>query len=280
MAGKVLTQEDFVEGETKKEDTSVPPEPEEKVEVKAVEEPEHKEEPSKDEGEPQPKPSDEKKYKYASMDDYDKAYKEAERKMHEKTTRAAELERKLAQYEKPIEKPVTIDDRIKDMTKDTLSKIRLLPPDDPDRENQAGYLWAKLQGDITDIKYDERTRSADREKDMVKKTYDYATREGIKTDAELRILGYEFSKTDSGIPVEDRISIAVTNTKEVLGQIRSGFVEKQEKEKKEKEDLKVLGRGSSRQEKSETKKPENESMSQALSKLNEQRRMKKEDLRY
>lgn len=278
MAGKVLTQEDFVEGETKKEDTSVTPEPIE--EVKVEKEPEREEEPSKDEEEPQPKPSEEKKYKHATWDETEKARVESERKMHERATYAAELERKLAKYEKPPEKPFTVDDRIKDMTKDTLSKIRLLPPDDPDRENQAGYLWAKLQGDITDIKYDERSRATDRERDVVKKTYDYATREGIKTDAELRILGYEFSKTDSGIPVEDRISIAVTNTKEVLGQIRSGFVEKQEKEKKEKEDLKVLGRGSSRQEKSETKKPENESMSQALSKLNEQRRMKKEDLRY
>ena len=280
MAGKVLTEEDFVEGETKKEDTSISTEAAEKPEAIVATEPDHKEEPSSDDGEPQLKPSDDKKYKYASLDEYDKAYKEAERKMHQSTTKAAELERKLSQYEKPPEKPATMDDRIKEMTKDTLGKIRLLPADAPDREDQAGYLWSKLQSDITDIKYDERSRAVDRERDVVKRTYDYATKEGIKSDAELRILGYEFSKTDPGIPIDDRISMAVSNTKEMLGQIRTGFVEKQEKDKKEKEDLKVLGRGSSRQEKSETRKPENESMSQALSKLNEQRRMKKEDLRY
>lgn len=274
MVVKVLTEEDFKEGEPEKETSSEEPEKQEAAPEK--EEPSKKEEPEKEEP-----PKEEKKYKYASMDEYDKAYKEAERKMHEATTRSKELERKISQYERPVvDKPLTLDDRIRDLTKETINKIRLLPADAPTREEDAGFLWAKLQSEITDLKYEERYKVQEKERDVVKRTYDYATKEGIKSDAELRLLGTEFSKTDPTLPTEERISMAVNNTKDLLSQLREGLIERQRQDKQEKEDLKVLGRGSSRTEKSSPRKEEPETMAQALSKLNEQRRMKKDDLRY
>jgi len=278
---KVLTEEDFQEGEHKSEDTSKTPEPQKEViEGKEQPEPEAKEEPSKDREEPQPKPSEDKKYKYASMDEFDKAYKEAERKMHEATTEKAQLSRELEQYRKPKESPVTIDDRIKEMTKDTLTKIRVLPSDSPTREEDAGYLWAKLQSDISDVKYEERHKKEESERSVAKKLFGKASTEGLKSDDELDMVGFEFSRIDPGIPTEDRISQAVEITKGRLSRLRDGLVEKQKKDEKDKEDLKVLGRGSSRREKSEEVKEEGETMSQALTKLNEQRKMKKEDLRW
>lgn len=275
---KVLTEEDFQEGEHKSEDTSKTAEPQKEIiEGKEKLEPEAKEEPSKDKEEPQPKPSDDKKYKYTSMDDYDKAYKEAERKMHEATTKAAELERKVSQYEKPKEPAVTIDDRIKEMTKDTLGKIRVLPADSPTRDEDAGYLWAKLQSEISDFKYEERHKKEESERSVAKKLFGKATTEGLKSDDELDMVGFEFSRIDPGIPTEDRISQAVEVTKGRLSRLRDGLVEKQKKDEKEKEDLKVLGRGSSRREKSE-EKSEPTSMSQQLAELNDKRRLKKDDL--
>lgn len=282
---KVLKEEDFEEGK-KPEDTSEPePTPGEVIEGKEGEEPEKKVEPSKGDEESLPKPSDEKKYKHKTWEETEKARQELERGFTEKSMKLSATERELAELKRPKESIVTIDDRIKEMTKGTLSKIKSLPADSASRDEDAGYLWAKLQSDISDIKMEERERKHDTERDVIKRTYDRATKEGIKTDAELRILGYEFSKTDPSMSVDERISTAVNSTKETLSQIREGLVvkpdlEKLEKDKKDKEDLKVLGRGSSRREKSEEEKEGSETMSQALSKLNEQRRMKKEDLRW
>ncbi len=280
MAGKVLTEEDFKGGSEPEKDTSKPIPADEKIEIKGKEEPIKEPEPSeKGKEEPQPEPSEDKKYKYASMDEFDKAYKEAEKKMHEATTKAAELERKVTYYEKPPEKPaVTIEDKINEMTDQVLDKIRLIPADSPTRDRDAGRMWTKLHADVDDLKYEDRQRRSDTERQIVAKTYEKATKEGIKTDAELRILGYEFSKTDSGLSTNDRITQAIDNTKSVLSQIREGLVEKQEKDKKDKEDLKVLGRGSSRTVKSEEEDKKPTTMSQQLAELNERRKLKKDDL--
>lgn len=291
MAGRVLTNEDFKEGKDP-QDTSKTPEPDEIIEgdkiVKAVgdkvivqsvekEEPEEKVEPSESKKEPT-QPSDFKP-KHKTWEETERARLEAERKMHETTTRLSQTERELTQLREPPKKAVTVDDRIKDITKTTMNQIRLVPAEDPDRDDKVGYLWAKNASDIEDIKYEERERTKSSQQSVVSRTYKKATEEGLKSDAELRILGHEFSKTDPSLSVDDRISEAIGNTKNILSQVREGFVEKQERDKKEKEDLKVLGRGSSRQERSEKKEEEgSETMAQAMVNLKKQRTMKKEDL--
>lgn len=291
MAGKVLTEDDFAKGgDPTKEDTSpkeelIPADQKFDQDGKVIKEEPDKEEPpkeeveDKDKVEPLPKSSDEKKYKYDSMDEYDKAYKEAERKMHEATTRASMYEKELSQYKKPPEKPVTIDDKIREMTKKTLKEISIIPSDAPNRDEDAGFLWAKLQSDISDLKYEERTRHTETERQIVTRTYERAQKEGLKTDAELRILGYEFSKTDPSLNTDDRIERAVENTKQVLSQIREGFVRSQQRDKKEKDDLKVLGRGSTRVDDKESKPNKPVTMAQQLAELHEKRKMTRDDLR-
>jgi len=276
---KVLTEEDFKEG-SDAEDTSKPIPADQKIEVKGKEEPEVKPEPSeKGKEESLPEPSEESKFKHKTWEETEKARQELERGFTEKSMRLAEAERKIAHYEKPPEKPVvTIEDKINEMTDQVLDKIRLIPTDSPNRDRDAGRMWTKLHADVDDIKYEERQNRSDTERKIVTKTYERATKEGITTDAELRILGYEFSKTDSGLLTDDRIAQAIDNTKGVLSQIREGLVEKQEKDKKEKDDLKVLGRGSSRREKSEEEDKRPTTMSQQLAELNEKRKLKKDDL--
>jgi len=276
---KVLTEEDFAEGSESK-DTSKSIPADEKVEVKGKEEPKEKTEPSeKEKEEPQPEPSEEKKYKYTSMDEFDKAYKEAEKKMHEATTKVAELERKVAHYEKPPEKPaLTIEDKINEMTDQVLDKIRLIPGDSPTRDRDAGRLWTKLHADVDDLKYEHRRNSEETERKTIKKIYDQATKEGLKTDEELDYFSYRYSKTDPSLSIDERTSQAVEATKTGLGRLREGLVEKQEKDKKDKDDLKVLGRGSSRPLKSEEKDKEPTTMSQQLAELHEKRKLKKDDI--
>jgi len=287
MAGRVLTEEDFKEGKDK-EDTSKTPKPDEKVEPKPdeviefkgkeKEEPEEKVEPSEDKEEPQPK-DDGKKYKYASMDEFDKAYKEAEKKMHEATTEKSKLERELAQFKKPPEKPaVTLEEKIREVTKQTVSRIKTMPEDTPNRDDEIAYLWAKNASEIEDLKYEHRRTKEESERNTIKKIYDQATKEGLKTDEELDYFSYRYSKTDPSLSIEDRTSQAIEATKMGLGKLREGVVKDVEKDKKDKEDLKVLGRGSSRTVKSEKGEEKPMSMSQQLAELNEKRKLKKEDI--
>ncbi len=301
MAGKVLTKEDLESGvDPHDKDTSSELIPAEQMVDQdgnvVVEEPKEDEitplEKKEGDKEPLPKPSDDdKKYKYKSLDDYDKAYKEAERKMHEATTKASTLERELTTLKKPPESKVpSIDDRIAEIADDAIKQIGVLPIEyDSEgkptsasmtkRDRDAAIVWAKAQRTISRLEIDANRKEVEGERSIVSKTYKRAQEEGFKTDAELRILGYEFSRTDPNMSVDDRINDAITNTKAMLGQVREGFVQSQERDKKEKDALKVLGRGSSRTGEKETKgsgKPT--TMSDDLVRVKESRKVKKEDL--
>lgn len=300
MAKKVLTKEDFEEDKGK-EDTSsddIPADQKFDEEGNPIEEgPEKEAEPSekkeKKDDKESPKPSEDdkdgSKFKHKTWEETEKARQTLEKDFHTKSTENAELKRKLAQYEKPPEKPKTIDDRVAEITDDTLKQIKMLPLEYDStgkptqesatkRDRDAAILWNKMAREISRLEIDEREDRRETEQKIVKKTYKRATDEGIKTDAELRILGHEFSKTDPNLSTDERINGAIESTKEILSQIRDGFVEKQEKDKKEKDDLRVLGRHSSRQKGKEDKETKPTSMSQQLAELNESRRMKKEDL--
>ncbi len=301
MAGKALTKEDIESGKSPHdEDTSPKTIPTEQMFDQdgnmIEEEPKGDETPplEKKEGDEEPllKPSDDdKKYKYKSLDDYDKAYKEAERKMHEATTKASTLEREVATLKKPIESKIpSVDDRIAELADDAIKQIGALPIEYDDagkptsasmtkRDRDAAIIWAKTQRTISRLEIDASRKEVEGERSIVSKTYKKAQEEGLKTDAELRILGYEFSRTDPNLPVDDRINEAIGNTKTMLGQVREGFVQAQEKDKKDKEALRVLGRGSSRTGEKETKGGEKPTtMSDQLVKVKESRKVKKEDL--
>jgi hypothetical protein len=287
MAGKVLTEEDFNKGgDPTKEDTSsekaIPADQIFDQDGKEVIEEPKKVETPKEEAkvEPLPKPSDEFKPKHKTWEETEKARLELERGFTEKSMKLSEREKELEKFKKPPEKPVaTEDDRMAEITDEALAKIGALPAESTTRDRDAAIIWGKAQRKISRLEIDESNRQVSSEREIVTKTYERAQKEGIKTDAELRILGYEFSKTDSSLNPDDRINQAVESTKGILSQIRDGFVRDLERDKKEKDDLKVLGRGSTRKEKTEEKE-EPTTMSQQLAQLNEKRKMTKDDLRY
>ncbi len=300
MAGKVLTKEDIESGvDPHKKDTS--PDTiltEQKFDQDGnviEEEPKEDETPhlEKKEGDEEPllKPSDDFKPKHKTWEETEKARVESERKMHEATTKASTYEKELAQYKKPVESKIpSVDDKIAELADDAIKQIGALPIEyDGEgkptsismtkRDRDAAIIWAKTQRTISRLEIDASRKEVDGERSIVNKTYKRAQDEGLKSDAELRILGYEFSRTDPNLPVDDRINEAIGSTKSMLGQVREGFVQAQEKDKKDKEALRVLGRGSSRTGEKETKGGEKPTtMSDQLVKVKESRKVKKEDL--
>jgi hypothetical protein len=284
MAGKVLVEEDFNKsGDPTKEDTSsdtVSADQKFDQDGKAIEEePDEVETPKEEKVEPLPKPSDEFKPKHKTWEETEKARIELERGFTEKSMRLSERDKELEKYKKPPEKVPTEDDRIAEITDEALKNISSLPADSASRDRDAAIIWGKAQRKISRLEIDEANKTAYTEREIVNKTYSAAQKEGIKKDAELRILGYEFSKTDPSVNVDDRINQAIESTKGILSSIRDGFVRDLERDKKEKEDLKVLGRGSTRKEGKEEKETKPTTMSSQLAELNEKRRMTKDDLR-
>ena len=287
MAGKVLTEEDFGKGgDPTKEDTSSQTIPadqkfdQDRKEI--VEEPKIDEVPKDEEAkvEPLPKPLDEFKPKHKTWEETEKARLELERGFTEKSMRLSERDKELEKFKKPPEKPIpTEDERIAEITDEALKNINALPSDSPTRDRDAAIVWGKAQRKISRLEIDESNRQFTSEREIVTKTYERAQKEGIKTDAELRILGFEFSKTDLSFGADERINQAIESTKGILSQIRDGFVRDQERDKKEKDDLKVLGRGSTRKDETKGKETKLTTMSQQLAELNEKRRMTKDDLR-
>ena len=295
MAGKVLTEEDFNKGgDPIKEDTS--PQilsADQKVDQDGkiiVEEPEKVEVPIKvDEGgkEPLPKPSDEFKPKHKTWEETEKARIELERGFHDKSMRASELEKRLEEHEKPSKSQTpTIDDHISEIADEALKDIGALAPDSTSRDRDAAIIWAKAQRKISRLEINETNKEAEAERTASTGLYKLAKKEGFNMEDqdELEELGYQYNKQPSHLSVEERINKTVESAKERLSRIRGNFATKLEKDrerdKKEKDDLKVLGKGSSRKEGKEEKETKPTTMSQQLAELNEKRRVGKEDLRW
>ncbi len=295
MAGKVLTEEDFSKGgDPIKEDTSPQVLPaDQKVDQDGkiiVEEPEKVEVPIKvDEGgkEPLPKPSDEFKPKHKTWEETEKARIELERGFHDKSMRASELEKRLEEHEKPTKSQTpTIDDHIAEIADEALKDIGALAADSQTRDRDAAIIWAKAQRKISRLEIDETNKAVEAERTASAGLYKLAKKEGFNMEDqdELEELGYQYNKQPSHLSVEERINKTVESAKERLTRIRGSFATKLEKDKerdkKEKDDLKVLGRGSSRKDKPEDKETKPTTMSQQLAELNERRRVGKEDLRW
>jgi len=296
MAGKVLTEEDFTKSGDPTKDTppdTIPADQKFDQDGKPVVEEPKKEEPApketKGDEEPLPKPSDFKP-KHKTWEETEKARVELEKNWTRDRMALSDRDRELAQYKKPAEKPApTIDDHIAEITDEALTQINVLPLEyDSEgkvvpasaskRDRDAAIIWGKAQRKISRLEIDESNKRSQAEHDTVSKTYERATKEGLKTDAELRILGHEFSRTDPNMDLDTRIDRAIESTKGILSQVREGFIERQEKDKHEKDDLKVMGRGSSRPTKKEEKEDKPTTMSEQLTNMNESRRLKKDDL--
>ena len=302
MAGKILTEDDFKGGDTPKEDTPkeefVSADQKFDQDGNKIEGPKGDDAPKKKEDgeEPLPKPSNEKKYKYASMDEVERAYAEAERKMHEATTRASSYEKELAQYKKPPEKSEpTEDEKVAEIMDEANKQISALPIeyDSEGRETQQSYskrnreymlIMGKANRKISRLEIDAENKAKEQSQTTSKKLYNKAKDEGFNMDDEddLSEIAFQWERS-SGDTIDDRISNAVTNAKSRLdrlrGKVKEKVIEDIERDKKEKDNLKVLGRGSSRKDDKQEMETKPVTMSQQLTELHEKRRITKDDFR-
>jgi hypothetical protein len=299
MAGKVLTKEDFDGSGEPNKDTpkadAIPADQKFDQDGKAIAEgpvgdelPPEKEEPGE---EPLPKPPDSFKPKHKTWEETERAREDAERKMHEATTKSSDYEKRLALLEKPPEKQKTIDDHIEQITEQAGKEIDGLQVEydidgKPTRESlikrdrDARLLWAKAERQIVRLELQEQEKAKTAHHTIATSLYNHASKEGLKTDDELDMVGMAFDRTDPSLNLDDRVGQAVDTVKTRISRLREGFIQKQKSDKEEKDELKVLGRGSSRSggRGKEEKDTKPDSMSKQLSEMNESRRLKKDDL--
>jgi hypothetical protein len=95
------------------------------------------------------------------------------------------------------------------------------------------------------------------------------------------MVGLEYSRTDPTLPPDDRIDEAVTRVRDRVSRLRDGFVRNQDKNKKDKEDLRTLPGGSRKTpETKDTKKDTKPStLDNQMAELNEKRRLTKDEWR-
>ena len=303
MAGKIVTKEDLEGENPNRKDTSSEATPSDKSILSdqkfdqngkeiVGEEPET-EIPGKEEDgkEPLPKLSEDFKPKHKTWEETESARTTLERDFHTKSGENAELKRRLAALEKPPEKKVADEDEIARITDETLKEMDNLryeygsdgkPTSESIRkvDREKAIIWNRGQEKIADSVYEKRSRKATSEHDTTTKLYNLAQKEGLKSDAELRVLGAEYSRTDSSLSVDERTVSAVEATKGIISSLREGLVKDQKKDKEEKDALRVLGRGSNRgQETVDTKPKKPSTMADDLAELNKKRTMTKDDLR-
>ena len=301
MAGKIVTKEDLEDGgfkdtfsEATPSDKSIPSDQKFDQNGKEMADEEPSEDASieeKDGKESLSKPLDEFKPKHKSWEETESARATLEREFHTKSGENAELKRRLAALEKPPEKKVADEDEISKITDETLKEMDNLryeygsdgkPTPESIRkvDRDKAIIWNRGQEKIADLVYEKRSRKATSEHDVITKTYNRAQKEGLKSDAELRILGAEYSRTDSSLGVDERIEAAIEATKGIVSSLREGLVKDQKKDKEEKDNLRVLGRGSNRgKETTDTTPKKPSTMADDLAELNKKRTMTKDDLR-
>lgn len=109
-----------------------------------------------------PLPEEKPRLKYKSHEEAEKAYAEAEKVMHEATSKASNLEKELDRYkgvlknlkEPPQQEKATVEEQIIDKA---INDIKKIPQDDLEAERKANRIWARAQRDIADFRINERS---------------------------------------------------------------------------------------------------------------------------
>lgn len=213
-----------------------------------------------------------------------KQIKDAQRKMHEATTKASKLEKLNTDLQKRVDEaakaaPDTApavnpwDAKRQKVADDTITKAAAIqspvPPqdrDDPEfdakwaeyQKQMATYngkvalVWAEAQTEIANLAFEER-EEAKKNKEAVVSAVDTALEEaGLITDRTgqkekdsiLRLFWSLSTDVPKSLPMEDQIEETVKLCKEFVDELRGKERDRARDEKKNQEDLSVLGRGS------------------------------------
>lgn len=181
--------------------------------------------------------------KYKSMDEAEKAFKESERKMHEATERAARLEREPVRKE-PVIPEVDPADAIAD---DALAEIGKLNPEDPDYQKKTARVWAKAQMKIANLTVGKAKEAETSTKSTEERVTSALKDAKLPSDNDKKIFWSIASHCPADIKdLEGQISWTIERVNEVKAEVAKEMVEETNRKKKEKGDLKVLGRKGSK----------------------------------
>jgi hypothetical protein len=194
--------------------------------------------------------------KYETMEEAGKAFKESERKMHEATERAARLERDQSTRVK-TDPEVDPGDTIAD---EALVEIGKLNPEDPDYQKKTARIWAKAQMKIANLTVGKAKEAETSTKSTEERVSSALKDAKLPSDNDKKIFWSIASHCPADIKdLEGQISWTIERVQEVKADVAKEMVEEANRKKKEKGDLKVLGRKGSKttssEEEEENKSP-------------------------
>lgn len=204
-------------------------------------------------GEITPDP-DTKPLKYKSHEDAEKAYREAEKKIHEATTENSQLRKKMEDLERKINESIgprdqgprrsVYDVERERIKKETFSAAQAIPETDPEYQLKIANIWMDAQDALARVAYQEQ--EAARSDIQVVQTI---VADAIKKAELDKIPGIEelfwakSAKADRSLPLEDQINWTISQCKAIVEGIRGKEVGRMQQEEENRQRMEVLGRG-------------------------------------
>lgn len=180
-------------------------------------------------------------YKFKSFDEYEKALKAAERRMHQATEESSRYQR-MVQNLSP-KAPETKESQTQKIAKEAIRQIRTIPDTDPEKEEKAAIIWAEAQEKIADLKYQEQHTAETSRKEVETYAENKAKAAGLKSPMAIEAFWVVARNAPKNISLDEQIDWAVTQVNQFIEEIRKEDAEKVEESETGKKSLKVLGRG-------------------------------------
>jgi hypothetical protein len=199
--------------------------------------------------------TDEKPLKYSSHEEAEKAYREAEKKLHESTTEAAKLKKVVDDLTKKIDaanektadtgpKKSTWEVKREKVLKDTMTAANAIPADDPEYNTKVAQIWIDAQMQVSKIALEEQ-RAAEEDLQLVQKSVSKALKDveidGVPGVEDL--FWAQAKKADRNLSLADQIKWAAGEVKALIDGIRGKERTRMKEEKDTRDNLNVLGRG-------------------------------------
>lgn len=198
--------------------------------------------------------TDDQPLKYSSHEAAEKAYREAERKLHEATTEAAKMKKIVDDLTKKIDAANNKTDtgpkksewevKREKVLKDTIAAANAIPADDAEYNTKVAQIWIDAQSQVSKIALEEQ-RAVDEDLQLVQKSVSKALKDfeidGIPGVEDL--FWAQAKKADRSLSLADQITWAASEVKAVIDGIRGKELTRMKEEKDTRDKLDVLGRG-------------------------------------
>jgi len=182
--------------------------------------------------------------KYKTIPDAESGIKEAERKMHEANERAARAEGRLSAQTVRKEPDVDPADAIADAAIEEIGKLN---PEDPEYQKKTARVWARAQQKIAGLTVSSARESDNSNRSVEERVVGALKDAKLSSDNDKKIFYSIATHVPAGISeIGEQIAWVVERVKEIKAEVAKEVAEEITRKKKEKGDLKVLGRKNSK----------------------------------